>query len=290
MRPYRQDDSRWLERIGPELFPDARPDGGTFGRQVDAGLAAGGRAGVIEAHGAPAGYAWVAPVPGLDGIFELHGGIRPGQQRRGLGGRLLDGILRDAERLPAVRQIAHPVTSLDSPAARFLVGHGFYLEHEEWQLALEPLPDGPPPPLPEGYTLQELPRPAAIAAFRSLYDAAFGGTAWYQPYLSDGEVSADLWRAADLLFLSHAGRPVGVAWIRGPQAGRTEIEPFGLAAGYQGRGLGRLFLSAALARLVERGARRVELGLWRDNEAALRLYRSFGFRHTGTVSYLARDL
>ncbi len=40
-----------------------------------------------------AGYGSIAPVPGLPGIAELAGCIAPDQQRKGLGSRLLTGML-----------------------------------------------------------------------------------------------------------------------------------------------------------------------------------------------------
>jgi RimJ/RimL family protein N-acetyltransferase len=50
-----------------------------------------------------------------------------------------------------------------------------------------------------------------------------------------------------------------------------------LAAGLRGRGHGRRLLDAAVAAAVEEGARKVELEVFTDNEAAIALYRSAGF-------------
>jgi ribosomal protein S18 acetylase RimI-like enzyme len=54
--------------------------------------------------------------------------------------------------------------------------------------------------------------------------------------------------------------------------------------------LGRSLLLAALHYLMQRGARRVHLGVWRDNAAAIRLYESVGFDRHGRRFYLAYDL
>ncbi len=51
------------------------------------------------------------------------------------------------------------------------------------------------------------------------------------------------------------------------------IEPLGILPAYQGRGYGRLLLQLVLRELAARGAKKVEIGTWRDNEAAVHLYR-----------------
>src|SRR5438067_125338 len=54
---------------------------------------------------------------------------------------------------------------------------------------------------------------------------------------------------------------------------------------FQGQGLGRKLMKAALqhARLAE--ARRILLQVWDKNERAVRLYESFGFRKIGTTTF-----
>ena len=56
----------------------------------------------------------------------------------------------------------------------------------------------------------------------------------------------------------------------------------GLLREYRGRGIGGELLQACLALAKERGITRVELETRTDNEAALRLYRRFGFETEGT--------
>jgi putative acetyltransferase len=56
----------------------------------------------------------------------------------------------------------------------------------------------------------------------------------------------------------------------------------GLLREYRGRGIGGELLQACLALAKDRGITRVELEARADNEAALRLYRRFGFEYEGT--------
>ncbi|MEW5989562.1 MAG: GNAT family N-acetyltransferase, partial [Chloroflexota bacterium] len=94
-------------------------------RQTKNGLAAGRQAWVMMREGRRLGYATAAPVPGLPGLLALDGFIDPAWRRRGLGGRLLAHVLA-ALKQTHNHQVAHPVASLDSPAARFLLKHGFF--------------------------------------------------------------------------------------------------------------------------------------------------------------------
>lgn len=53
----------------------------------------------------------------------------------------------------------------------------------------------------------------------------------------------------------------------------------------QGQGLGRKLLEAALRQPRLAGASRVFLQVWAENERAVRLYESFGFRKAGTTTF-----
>jgi RimJ/RimL family protein N-acetyltransferase len=58
-----------------------------------------------------------------------------------------------------------------------------------------------------------------------------------------------------------------------------------VVAGWRGRGVGRLLLTAAIAWARTAGAHKIALQLWPDNAAAEALYRSVGFEREG---YLRR--
>jgi mycothiol synthase len=250
---------------------------------------AGGLAWLLSEAGEAVGCALVHPVPGLPGLYELQGGILPGRRRQGLGRYLLKSLLADLARSP-VRRLTAVVSSTGSPAARFLLAQGFFVEHHEWLLVRADLSALPEPALPPGFGWRTYERETTVPLFRRLYEASFSGLAWHQPYADDGEVAAELAEAGDLLYLNHGPEPVGFAWLRPPENGEAQIEPLGLVPAYQGRGLGRTLLIGALRRLSERGVRRALVGLWADNERALGLYRKLGFRRRHRRTFLALDL
>jgi diamine N-acetyltransferase len=58
-----------------------------------------------------------------------------------------------------------------------------------------------------------------------------------------------------------------------------------VATPWQGRGVGRRLMEAALTHPQLAAARRVYVTVWEQNERALRLYESFGFRAVGTTTF-----
>lgn len=60
------------------------------------------------------------------------------------------------------------------------------------------------------------------------------------------------------------------------------VKDFAVAPEYQGQGIGTRLLDRGLAVLARQGYRRVRLEVRESNEAAIRLYRRFGFRYATT--------
>ena len=234
------------------------------------------------------GYAAIFPVPGLPGLFELHGEVHDDACQLGGAALLFETLLQSLDRR-AVRQLTRAVPSLQTVTARLLEDHGFRLGHEEWQMGRPITESEPAPTLPPGYRLRSLPREQTLDLFLRLYEESFSPTPWYQPY-SRTEAAAELRDGDDLLFLFAEEQPIGFAWLRVRRAAAGEIEPMGIVPRHQGQGAGRALLAAALRRLSERGLRQATVGLWRQNQPALNLYQSAGFRYTGSRYYLVCDV
>lgn len=230
----------------------------------------------------------LASVPGLPGLFDLELAVDPPLRRQGWGSRTLQLLLPRLQGGP-VRQIACGVDDLAEPAARFLFANGFSVEHEEWILLRPDLDHLPAVDPALAGRVDQLPWATAVATFLTLYDDAFAGTAWYQPF-SHAELSATLDSAGDLLFLFDGERPIGLAWLRLEDDHTGVIEPFGIVGPEQRKGYGRGLLTIALHALRRRGARRARIGAWHTNTPALQLYRSLGFQHAETRIYLARSV
>jgi ribosomal protein S18 acetylase RimI-like enzyme len=289
VRPYQRRDRHALSQLLNEAADQGQWSARRLDEHLSGILARDGRIWTLFNGDLLLGYALIDPIPGLDTLYDLQGYIFAQARRQGHGTHLLSRILADL-RGSAVEQISHPVKSLASEAALFLLSQDFFVEHQEMRMELFNLARPALPRLPAGYYLQIFPAPLAISRFRHLYDDSFGGRPWYQPYRSDNEVSVELADPADLLFLMHDGHPAGFAWLRWPESDEAQIEPIGLTTLYQGRGLGHPFLLAILDQAAQQGARRISLGVWLDNKPAIRLYQNSGFRPIFTTTYLAHNI
>jgi mycothiol synthase len=288
IRPFLPSDSITLAQCRNVAFPAEQLTPKAFEHLLESVHDFQGQSWVIEANGHPVGYATATPVPGLDNVFDLQGCIDPARRRRGLGSRLLQHVL-EALRRRGARQVSRAAESPDDPAARFLLKRGFFIEHVEARMHQDRLDELEASAIPPGFHLQSFHKSKAIEHFLRLYEIAFGGHPWHQPYQGKGEVAAELADAADLLFLCKGQEPIGFLWMRWPAIDVAEIEPLGIAPAYQGRGLARPFLLAGMLHAADQGATKVTLGIWENNKVAMQLYRSLGFRRTRTVTYLAFD-
>jgi ribosomal protein S18 acetylase RimI-like enzyme len=287
IRPYSDEDAPQLAAIHNRVYPEYSysPDGI---RELMEGTLAGGGLVWVVAESVLGGYAMITPVPGLQGVGDLAGCIVPERQRCGLGSQLLHFVLEYLQGSD-LRQIVHYVTDLDSPAARFLQDHDFFVEHEEVLMSLEDVYRLPDVSRDIPVQLQAFSRATAVPLFCRLYEEIFSGLPWDQPF-SSAEVAATLNDADNMLFLMLDGEVIGFAWVGLDSEGKGLVEPLGILPAYQGKGFGRVLLLEVLRELADRGARRVEIGAWRDNLAAVQLYQSLGFRHRKTFTYLAFNL
>jgi mycothiol synthase len=287
-QPYQPQDTAVLAQIHNQVFPGNQVRPSSFSRHLNDILTVRGQVWTVSDEHGLVGYAYVTPVPGLEGVLDLQGCTDPAKQRQGFGSYLLSVII-ESIMSNGHSQLSHAVDTLSSPAALFLQSRQFVVEHIEWHMLLENPGDYAPVSFPPGFRLATYPLAAAVRNFRKAYDAAFHGLPWFQPYTSDREVTAELAHSTDLLFLLDNERIAAFAWLRMPELGLGEVEPFGLLPAYQGKGLGAKFLTAAIQQLVASEAKRIRIGAWQSNDRAIRLYQQLGFKHINTQIYLAYD-
>ncbi len=228
----------------------------------------------------PIGYAALLPLPGLPHLFELTGGIAPEFQRQGAGSFLWQAV-REAVAGTAVQQITCTTNDLASPTAHFLQQHQFEVEHEEWTMRLKNVATAVFTPPTMSAKLQKVNRGTAVRTLPRLYKSSFAHTPWFQPY-TPAELAATWEQADELWTLVKDHKTIGFAWLRFPQPNTAEIEPIGIVKEKQEMGYGRYLLTNLLQNLQKRGVQTVSLGVWANNETAVRLYQSVGFQHVGS--------
>jgi ribosomal protein S18 acetylase RimI-like enzyme len=248
------------------------------------------RAWLVWLAGELVGYTAVLPVPGLAGLVELEGYIIPPKQRRGIGSALLHHIQTEVQ-ATNIQQLSYAVRSLETDAARFLQKNEFFIEHEELTLQLKPIVPYPLPVMPVPLAMDTLPPRQAVPLFCQLYNDSFSGTLWAQPF-TEAEMARELTDNCPLYFLfdAVAKTALGFIWVQIQSATAVTLEPIGIIKEKQGRGYGRYFLQMLLNQLAAEGIESVEIGVWANNQTAIHLYQSLGFKKTSQLTYLAFDL
>jgi mycothiol synthase len=243
--------------------------------------------------------------------------VSPGARRRGVGGMLVEELLRQAEALPGrLRLWAH---GADTAANELAASHGFHRVRRLLQLRRSLFAPLDPVDMPPGITLRSFDRHRDITAWLALNAAAFtdlpdqGG--WTRADLE--QRMAEPWFDPDGFLMAEAadGRLVGFHWTKVHSHGHGhhhlddathshaadsgaldsraddgrelhsghahepigEVYVVGVDPGMRGQGLGRRLTLAGLHHLRHQGLSAALLYVDADNAAALSLYRSLGF-------------
>ena len=211
----------------------------------------------IYSHGAP--------------TLELAGMVDPAARRRGIGTALLDAglrLCRDREHQSVLLVVPRP----SAPGRSLALRRGGTLEHSEHALQLigEPVEV----PADPGITVRAA-SPADRPAVREILRRAFG---WEPPESAD--------RDPDTFVVERDGRPIGTARLH-PEGDRAGVYGFAIHPDHQGRGIGRDVLHRLCRTARAAGATTVHLEVATDNDRALHLYTSLGFRPVITEDYYA---
>jgi ribosomal protein S18 acetylase RimI-like enzyme len=211
----------------------------------------------IYTHGAP--------------TIELAGMVDPAVRRRGIGTALLDAGLRVCQqREHASVLLVVPRTSV---AGRLLAQRrGGSLDHCEHALQLL----GEPTEVPaDPRVTVRTAVPADWQAVRELLRLGFG---WEPPEAAGRDLNT--------LVVEQDGQPIGTVRLilEGDQAG---VYGFVIHPDHQGRGIGRDVLHRLCRTARAAGATTVHLEVATDNDRALNLYTSLGFRSVITEDYYA---
>jgi mycothiol synthase len=233
--------------------------------------------------------------------------VSPSARRRGLGGMLVDELVRRADTRPGrLRLWAH---GADAAANELAAAHGFHRVRRLWQLRRSLFAPLDAVALPAGVALRSFDAERDIDAWLALNAAAFtdlpdqGG--WTRADLE--RRMAEPWFDPDGFLLAEdpAGRLVGFHWTKVHSHGHghghhhvdeaphshAEAHPVGEHAHdpigevyvvgvdpvMRGLGLGRALTLAGLHHLRHLGLSAALLYVDADNEAAISLYRALGF-------------
>ncbi len=208
--------------------------------------------------------------------LELAGMVDPGARRRGIATALLDAAMPLC-RERGDRQALLIVPRSSAAGRRLALGRGAVLDHSEHALVLCRAPTGAP-----GDPALSL-RPATSADVPVVSRLLEDGFGWSAPDDLAGRLDSAGERT---LVVELSGTAVGTLRLTrdGTDAG---IYGFVIDPAWQGRGIGRDVLRRACQQLRADGARRVGLEAAVENDRALALYTSVGFKPITTEDYFA---
>jgi ribosomal protein S18 acetylase RimI-like enzyme len=215
-----------------------------------------------------------------DRAVELAGMVDPVARRRGIGSALL------AAALERVRQRAYPsillVAAGGTPGGReFAAHHGGRLDHSEHAMVLTGDPAQSPP------QTDVTVRPAVrndVDAVARLLEQGFG---WSPPPDLLASIGAASGHDDDRsLIIEEGGHAVGTVRLT-RDGDRGGVYGFVVDPSRQGRGIGRYALGQFCAQLRAEGCTQIGLEVSVDNDHALGLYESVGFRRVATEDYYA---
>ena len=204
---------------------------------------------------------------------ELVGMVDPAARRQGIATKLLDAALA------LCRDRAYSSVLLVTPrlseAGRCLaLGRGGVLDHSEYAMLLTDSPTASPSPSHIGIRNARVDDAPVVSR---LLAAAFG----YPPSVDNLPLATDL-----LQTLVIEMDDVAVGTLRATREGDIGgIYGFAVDPAMQGRGIGREVLRRTCRKLFDEGVYKIGLEVATQNEGALGLYTSIGFRPLATEDY-----
>jgi mycothiol synthase len=208
-------------------------------------------------------------------------------RRKGIAKRLLEYATCRAKELKA-KVVQVNISEDNTIAKRVLPRLGFrevrYFLELRLPLAEIELPQHPPHP----YSSCHL-QLGEEEKFTQLQNRCFAGSWGYNPNTIEEMtyfINLSHRSREDIILIYRGEKPVGYCWTEidcgltgGERKGR--IYMLGVEPDYRGKGIGKIALLAGLSRLKNKGVQAVELTVDSENEIALALYRSCGFRVWG---------
>jgi ribosomal protein S18 acetylase RimI-like enzyme len=211
---------------------------------------------------------------------EVTGMVAPSWRRRGIASALLADA-RPHARAQGYDRLLLVTPSVSAAGAAFARAQGATRGPSEHFLVLGSTPSGPD--RDPSVTLR-VAAESDRAALLTLLAAAFGQT-------PSGDF---LHRHGDTTYVvEQQGRPVGTVRLSvhpGPDGTTGGVYGFAVDPALQGRGIGRDVLERSCRLLREQGCTRVTLEVATENDAALGLYLSTGFRQEASEDYWALEI
>jgi len=248
---------------------------------------------VVDEDGNLWGFVLVVPEISV-GRTIIEGRVRQSARGRGYGRVLLSKALGHSRTLGA--RIAHAsARPEEKDVIRLFSVAGFADVKRQWQMRLE-MTECRFKEVNASYTVSVM-TPGEESIMTDLQNKAFSGSWGFAPNVPEEiayRLRMDGATPSDVLLLREGHDPAAYCWTRLEQESNGRllgiIWMIGSDPGKRGLGLGRAMINEAIRSLMDRGAQSVELTVYADNEPAVRLYESVGFRHRHDIIWYEKAL
>ncbi len=248
---------------------------------------------VVDEDGNLWGFVLVVPEISV-GRTIIEGRVRQSARGRGYGRVFLSKALGYSRTLGA--RIAHAAALPEEKDESILFSvAGFADVKRQWQMRLE-MTECRFKEVNASYTVSVM-TPGEESIMTDLQNKAFSGSWGFAPNVPEEiayRLRMDGATPSDVLLLREGHDPAAYCWTRLEQESNGRllgiIWMIGSDPGKRGLGLGRAMINEAIRSLMDRGAQSVELTVYADNEPAVRLYESVGFRHRHDIIWYEKAL
>jgi ribosomal protein S18 acetylase RimI-like enzyme len=212
---------------------------------------------------------------------EISGMVHPNFRRQKIFSRLLDQALPTLQQRNLNRLLFIADRSSTSGAS-FAMRRGATLNFSEYQMTL--MPDHPVQAVPptDGLTFRRAEMRDSFA-MATLDSACFGGPTMEMKTKTELKMKDPSYRG---VIAEQDGRVIGKLSVHRDKES-AYLFGFCVHPDHQHRGYGRQLLSAVMVDLNSQGVAQIELEVACENEHALQLYQSLGFRIVSTFDYFA---
>lgn len=239
------------------------------------------------------GYVLISPEAAI-GRMVLGVGVHPRYRGQGIGTELIGRALEHSKELGG--EVAHAPASYGNMATRrLLTDMGFKPVRRYWEMRLSARIKAPHPQPPEDYHLYSF-QPGDEAELTRIQNLSFGASWGFCPNTLEEiryRVNMSDSRPEGIIFIARGDRVVGYCWTRRlarDDKAVGQISMMGVDPSEQSRGLGRMVLLEGLTYLRGSGLAVVELTVDGQNQPAIRLYQSVGFRRSAVTLWYEKRL
>ena len=206
--------------------------------------------------------------------------VHPNFRQRGIGKALLKHVVNQDNEEDVILQCTCPEEW--TAQASFLTNNGFTRVHRELSMDKFPMSSITISPI-ENYTIRDYDSSTDNISLTRLHNQAYADSFGFSAIDEDEFVGQSQLPGCRIRVIEHDDNPIGFCQTLLENEQIACIESIVVSKKYRRRGLGRTLLIDAISYLSDSQIKQITLKVDRDNEAALQLYSSVGFKESGCI-------